>query len=110
MLSFRVADMFNPGEVAPWRTFQTITHGGVVEQPDSPRSIRETRSTQSAYASTAVFNVPVNSTKNRLLFQPDDIFRQLWTEEEWIHDMLAALPVADVRIDLHRGRIAWPTT
>jgi 2-polyprenyl-3-methyl-5-hydroxy-6-metoxy-1,4-benzoquinol methylase len=102
MVTFQIGDMFNLGEVAPQGTFHTITHGGVMEHLDSARSIRETLSTQLAYASTVVFDVPINSAKNRLLFQRDDIFRQLWTPDEWVHDVLAGLPIADARSDLHQ--------
>ena len=100
-VTFRIGDMFNLGEVAPSGTFQTITHGGVMEHLDSARSIREALSAQLAYAPTVIFDVPVNSPKNRLLFQKDDIFRQLWTAEEWIRDVLTGLPIADARSDLH---------
>ncbi len=100
-VTFRIGDMFNLGEVAPYGTFDTITHGGVMEHLDSAAKIRETLSAQLAYASTVVFDVPVDLPKNRLLFQNDDIFRQLWTPEEWVHDVLAGLPIVDARSDLH---------
>jgi 2-polyprenyl-3-methyl-5-hydroxy-6-metoxy-1,4-benzoquinol methylase len=100
-ITFRIGDMFNLGQVAPKGTFHTVTHGGVMEHLESAQSIRETLSAQLAFAPTVIFDVPIRSAKNLRLFQKDDIFRQLWTAEEWINDALAGLPIAEARSDLH---------
>lgn len=101
-VTFRIGDMFNLGEVAPPGTFHTITHGGVMEHLDSAKSIRESLSAQLAYAPTIVFDVPIDTPKNRLLFRRDDIFRHLWTRDEWVQEVLAGLPIVDARCDLHQ--------
>ncbi len=98
---FQVGDMFRLDAVAPHRTFQAITHGGVMEHLDSAESIREALRAQLAFAPTVVFDIPFDSPKNRVLFDRDDIFRQLWTAEEWVHDVLAGLNIVEARTDLH---------
>jgi 2-polyprenyl-3-methyl-5-hydroxy-6-metoxy-1,4-benzoquinol methylase len=99
--NFQVGDMFRLEAVAPQGTFRAITHGGVMEHLDSAESIRESLRAQLAYAPTVVFDIPFDSAKNRQLFQRDDIFRQLWTAEEWVHDVLAGLNILEARTDLH---------
>jgi SAM-dependent methyltransferase len=98
---FQNGDMFNLPGVAPVGSFQAITHGGVMEHLDSAKSIRTALREQLDYASTIVFDIPFGSAKNRTLFARDDIFRQLWTAEEWVHDVLAGLNVVDYAVDLH---------
>ncbi len=98
---FQVGDMFGLDAVAPHRAFQAITHGGVMEHLDSAESIREALRAQLAVAPTVVFDVPFDSPKNRVLFERDDIFRQLWTAEQWVHDVLAGLNIVEARTDLH---------
>ncbi|MEJ0016892.1 MAG: class I SAM-dependent methyltransferase [Acetobacteraceae bacterium] len=100
-VAFQVGDMFNLPGIAPVGTFQAITHGGVMEHLDSARSIRETLREQLAYAPVVVFDIPFDSAKNRRLFQRDDIFRQLWSAEEWVEDVLAGLKVVAHAVDLH---------
>jgi SAM-dependent methyltransferase len=98
---FQVGDMFGLDTVAPHRTFQAITHGGVMEHLDSAKSIREALRAQLSVAPTVIFDIPFDSPKNRILFDRDDIFRQLWTADEWVHDVLAGLNVVEARTDLH---------
>lgn len=99
--SFQVGDMYDLPGVAPAGTFQAITHGGVMEHLESARAIREALRKQLSYAPVIVFDVPFDSAKNRRLFDRDDIFRQLWTAEEWVEDVLAGLNIADHAVDLH---------
>jgi len=99
--SFQVGNMFALDSVAPSATFQAITHGGVMEHFDSAESIRESLRGQLAFAPTIVFDIPFDSPKNRVLFGRDDIFRQLWTAEEWVHDVLAGLNIVEASTDLH---------
>jgi SAM-dependent methyltransferase len=98
---FQVGSMFDLDAVAPPATFQAITHGGVMEHFDSAESIRDSLRAQLAVAPTIVFDVPFDSPKNRVLFERDDIFRQLWTAREWVQDVLAGLNVVEALTDLH---------
>jgi SAM-dependent methyltransferase len=99
--SFQTGNMFDLPGIAPVGTFQAITHGGVMEHLDSAKSIRETLREQLDYVPAIVFDIPFDSAKNRALFARDDIFRQLWTAEEWVNDVLAGLNVVDHAVDLH---------
>jgi len=98
---FQVGDMFRLTDIAPAGTFHAITHGGVMEHLDSAHSIRVALREQLNYAPVVVFDIPFNSAKNRALFARDDIFRQLWTAEEWVHDVLGGLNVVASAVDLH---------
>ncbi len=101
--SFQVGDMFDLEVVAPTGTFKAITHGGVMEHLKSAESIRGTLRSQLAYAPHVVFDVPFDSPKNRRLFSRDSIFRQLWTAEEWVHDVLAGFTVIADHTELHEA-------
>ena len=98
---FQVGDMFGLDAIARDRIFHAITHGGVMEHLDSADNIRAALRAQLAVAPTVVFDIPFDSPKNRILFERDDIFRQLWTAEEWVNDVLAGLTIVDARTDLH---------
>lgn len=98
---FEVGNMFDLDAVAVSVAFQVITHGGVMEHLDSAESIRESLRMQLAFAPIIVFDIPFDSPKNRVLFDRDDIFRQLWTADEWVHDVLAGLNIVEARTDLH---------
>jgi 2-polyprenyl-3-methyl-5-hydroxy-6-metoxy-1,4-benzoquinol methylase len=100
-IAFEVGDMFNLEAITLKGTFQAITHGGVMEHLASARSIRDSLRDQLDLAPCVIFDVPFNSAKNLGLFSRDDIFRQLWTAEEWINDVLAGLPVVETAIELH---------
>ena len=100
-VTFQVGDMFDLGPIAPAGTFQAITHGGVMEHLDCAESIRGALRAQLAVAPTVVFDIPFDSPKNRELFKRDDIFRQLWTPDQWVHDVLAGLNVVASATDLH---------
>jgi len=99
---FQVCDMFELEALAPKGTFQAITHGGVMEHLDSAESIREALRYQLEYAPHVVFDIPFDSPKNRRLFARDDIFRQLWTPDEWTQDVLAGLPVTAAHTERHQ--------
>jgi SAM-dependent methyltransferase len=99
--AFQVGDMFGLDTVAPHRSFQAITHGGVMEHLDSAQSIRDALRLQLDTAPTVIFDIPFDSPKNRVLFARDDIFRQLWTAEEWVNDVLTGLNIVEARTDLH---------
>lgn len=72
-----------------------------MEHLDSAESIREALLEQLEFAPNIVFDVPFDSPKNRRLFARDDIFRQLWTPDQWMHNILADLSVIDARTELH---------
>jgi SAM-dependent methyltransferase len=99
---FQVCDMFGIETLAPKGTFQAITHGGVMEHLDSAESIREALRYQLAHAPHVVFDIPFDSPKNRRLFARDDIFRQLWTPDQWTQEVLAGLPVIEAHTELHQ--------
>jgi len=100
-IAFQTGDLFDLDAVAPPNSFDAITHGGVMEHFDSAGSIRESLHTQLHVAPVIIFDVPIDTAKNRVLFARDDIFRQLWTADEWVHDALAGLDVIEARTDLH---------
>jgi len=52
-------------------------------------------------APKVIFDVPVGSDKNRRLFERDSIFRQLWTADQWVDDVLDGLNVIEAHTELH---------
>lgn len=100
--TFEVGNMFDLKGFAPPGRFQAITHGGVMEHLDSAESIRAALRAQLAVVPTVIFDVPIDSPKNRHLFKRDTIFRQMWTPQEWTDKVLAGLPIAEALTDLHQ--------
>lgn len=98
---FQIGDMNQLTGIAPKGFFQAITHGGLMEHFPSADAIRASLSEQLRYVPVVVFDVPVDSAKNRTLFERDNIFRQLWTAEQWIQDVLAGFDILEARTDLH---------
>jgi 2-polyprenyl-3-methyl-5-hydroxy-6-metoxy-1,4-benzoquinol methylase len=100
-ITFQAGDMFDLSAIAPHRNFDVITHGGILEHLDSAAAIRAALRLQLERAPMVVFDIPVDSPKNRALFERDDIFRQVWTPEQWLNDVLAGLNIVEARTDLH---------
>jgi hypothetical protein len=48
-----------------------------------------------------VFDVPLGTDKNLRLFERDDIFRQDWTAEQWLGQVLAPFRVERAHTELH---------
>ena len=80
--------------------FQAITHGGVMEHLDSAASIREALRGQLALRRPSSSTSRSTARKTASCSHNDDIFRQLWTAEEWV-TVLAGLNIVDARTDLH---------
>jgi protein-L-isoaspartate O-methyltransferase len=85
---FVAGDMDRLDALAPPGRYRAITHGGVVEHLPSAEQIRATLAAQLDAAGLVIFDVPTRTEKNLRLFERDDIFRQLWTAEEWLGDVL----------------------
>ena len=73
-----------------------------MEHLESAASIREALNAQLDVVPIVIFDVPVDTPKNRDLFARDEIFRQLWTPDQWVHEVLAGLPVAETLTDFHQ--------
>lgn len=101
-VEFRTGDMFNLSTAVQRNTFDAITHGGIMEHLESAESIRDFLWTQLEFAPVVVFDIPVDTPKNRSLFERDTIFRQLWTVKEWVGEVLAGLPVLESNVELHQ--------
>jgi SAM-dependent methyltransferase len=103
---FAVADMLRldqvpgPGGELPPR-FDAITHGGLMEHFPSAEAIAANLADQLQVAPLLVFDVPIGSDKNLRLFERDDIFRQLWTAEEWMAGPLAGFEVLRSHTESH---------
>ena len=93
-VSFAVGDMTRLSELRDERGWDAITHGGLMEHFPSAEAIRKSLRTQLDVARLVIFDVPVRSDKNLVLFERDDIFRQVWTSEQWVDEVLDGLPVA----------------
>jgi protein-L-isoaspartate O-methyltransferase len=90
---FVAGDMDRLDLLAPAGRFRAITHGGVVEHLRSADRIRATLTAQLDAAGLVVFDVPTRTEKNLRLFERDDIFRQLWTADEWLGDVLGGFTI-----------------
>ncbi|MGH8903408.1 MAG: class I SAM-dependent methyltransferase [Egibacteraceae bacterium] len=87
-VSFLVGDISDLQSFCRHGGYQAVTHGGLMEHFPSAESIRSSLTAQLDIAPYIVFDVPINTPKNLRLFEKDDIFRQMWTVEEWLYDVL----------------------
>jgi SAM-dependent methyltransferase len=100
-VSFAVADMDRLGELDAARPWDAITHGGLMEHFPSAAAVQASLAAQLELAPLVVFDVPLGTDKNRRLFARDDIFRQDWSAERWLGEVLAPFTVARSLTELH---------
>ena len=100
-VGFRVADMDRLGELDDGAGWDAVTHGGLMEHFPSAASIQASLLAQLSLAPLVVFDVPLGTDKNLRLFERDDIFRQDWTAEQWLGQVLAPFRVERAHTELH---------
>jgi SAM-dependent methyltransferase len=100
-VAFRVADMDRLGELDDGAGWDAVTHGGLMEHFPSAASIQASLLAQLELAPLVVFDVPLGTDKNLRLFERDDIFRQDWTAEQWLGQVLAPFHVERAHTELH---------
>jgi SAM-dependent methyltransferase len=103
-LGFSVHDMDRLAELpAPARGggWDAVTHGGLLEHLPSADAVRASLAAQLRLAPLVVFDVPLGTDKNLRLFERDDIFRQDWTAEQWLGEVLAGFHVDRAHTELH---------
>lgn len=76
----------NPG-------YDAVIHGGVMEHFPSMESIRDSLSKQLQLAPYVIFDVPIQTEKNLHMFENDQIFRNIWSTEEWVTNVLHGFDV-----------------
>ncbi|WP_051787210.1 MULTISPECIES: class I SAM-dependent methyltransferase [Streptomyces] len=102
-VEFLLQDMDRLDGFAEDRHVDAITHGGLMEHYSSRDAIRKSLHRQLAVAAHVVFDVPIDTPKNRELFVRDTIFRQIWTAEEWVEEVLSGFAVAEWHVESHES-------
>jgi len=82
-------------------SFDGITHGGLMEHFPSESAIQESLNQQLELAPLIVFDVPIDTQKNKTLFKNDDIFRQIWTSKYWLEKVLSPFNICAFSEEIH---------
>ncbi len=94
-MEFLKLDLFEIDGKFPAGSFDCCTHQGVLEHL-SEEEIREALRKQLKVAGIAIFSVPISGTgKNIVETTHDGIFRNMWTGDYWINDILAGFDVPE---------------
>lgn len=100
-IGFHVMDLAAAWEKFGGQQFDVITHGGLLEHLDSAADMQAELRRQLACAHNVVFDVPVQTPKNRQLFAKDDVFRHVWTADRWLADVLGDFRVRFAEQEVH---------
>jgi 2-polyprenyl-3-methyl-5-hydroxy-6-metoxy-1,4-benzoquinol methylase len=87
-----------PGE------FAVITHSGVLEHFSCAADIVTHLRRELVLAGHVVFDVPIDTAKNRRLFQNDHVFRHMWDQTVWVSVVEDAATVCDWTIECHEDQ------
>lgn len=103
-LELRVGDMLALDEIPGLEETDAFTHGGLMEHFESREAIRHALAHQLEHAKYVIFDVPLGTPKNRRLFDGDGVFRQDWSHEQWIEEVLAGFQLLEWRTETHDHR------
>jgi hypothetical protein len=78
-----------------------ITHSGLLEHLPDRASIVAHLRRQLAVARNVVFDVPIDTLKNRQLFFDDAMFRHLWDDTAWTNIVASAGRVVASQVECH---------
>jgi len=82
--------------------FDCITHQGVVEHY-TETEIKKNLKKQLEIAPTLIFSVPLKTEFNEKKYFADYIYRNLWTQEFWLNDVLKSFNVVETKVIRQRS-------
>jgi len=98
---FSVKDMFKLKDHYSNEEFSLITHGGLMEHFEDNKLIIQNLKDQLSICKYVVFDIPIKSRKNDILFQKDTIYRNLKSVPEWISLIETEFKVLEYQIEKH---------
>ncbi len=86
-IKFLHMDFFDIDKNFEKDSFDCITHQGVLEHFPKEK-IKEIITKQLKIAPLIIFSVPIKSEASKKKFSKDTIYRNMWTAEEWVKEIL----------------------
>lgn len=99
---FKYMDFFDIAKKFKNQSFDCITHQGVVEHYTKSK-IKKILALQLQIAPTIIFSVPIKTTFNENKYFNDKLYRNLWTQEFWLTNVLKDLKVVESKIVRQRS-------
>ncbi len=96
-LNFILMNFFNIDKEFNNKSFDCITHQGVIEHYNEDE-IRKILNLQLSIAPIIIFSVPIKTDFNEKEYFKDSIHRNLWTEEYWLEKILKDFYVMDYKV------------
>lgn len=94
-------DMLDLGALPELAGVDAVSHGGLMEHFESREAVRRALAHQLEHAAHVVFDVPLGTPKNQALFRGDGVFRQDWSRDEWLEEVLAGFDVIAWEEEIH---------
>lgn len=97
-VEFVLGDLFSLPEIFPENHFDACTHQGVLEH-FPPEKIPLILSLELEVAPIIIFSVPILSNRNQEIYNDENIFRNSWTMEYWVDEVLKDFNVLESKVE-----------
>ena len=94
-MNFKIADALKLDQCFAPDSFDLATHHGVIEHFEK-WEIHQMIQLQLSVAKWIIFGLPIKTEKNIAQFRGDNIYRNLWTLEQWRDDILLPFNIIEI--------------
>jgi ubiquinone/menaquinone biosynthesis C-methylase UbiE len=101
-VKFIHSDFFDIDKEFKPKSFDCITHQGVIEHYPKTE-IKKILKKQLRIAPTLIFSVPLKTEFNEKKYFADKLYRNLWTQEFWLNDVLKSFNVVETKVVRQRS-------
>lgn len=101
-MKFQIVDSLKLCEIFPEKSFGACTHHGFIEHFEK-WEIHTMIQQQLTVAQFAIFGIPIRTPSNVKQFRGDNIYRNLWTFEEWRDGILLPFHVVEIFEAKHKS-------
>ena len=98
-IDFRLMDAAEAERALGGRTFDVVTHGGLLEHLPTAAAMTAELRRHLTLAPNVVFDVPVRTPRNEALFAADAVFRHVWDADQWLATVLAEFTVVSSEVE-----------
>jgi 2-polyprenyl-3-methyl-5-hydroxy-6-metoxy-1,4-benzoquinol methylase len=96
-IKFKLIDFFNIDKEFEKDFFGCITHQGVIEH--FPKNeIKKIIRKQLKIVPFIIFSIPIDTKFNLIRYSQDNVYRNLWSKNRWVNDILKDFNVVETKI------------